>query len=170
MNVFNKYESIGIILSTALMVLALGVYRFSDNKSQSQTATVSKASSEKTMEQRLYNSVSLEGELVKLISEDIRVGRGEEVKSGDSITVHYAGTLPDGTKFDSSHDRNQPFSFTLGEGKVIQGWEEGIVGMKVGGKRVLAIPSNLAYGNRIVGPIPANSTLVFVVELLSKEE
>ncbi len=88
-------------------------------------------------------------------------------KVGDTVEVHYVGTLTDGTKFDSSRDRNQPFSFTLGENRVIQGWEKGILGMHVGGQRKLTIPPELGYGSRAVGPIPANSTLVFEVELLA---
>ncbi len=74
--------------------------------------------------------------------------------------------MQDGTEFDSSYNRNTPFSFTVGEGRVIQGWEKGLLGMKVGGQRVLVIPSDMAYGNRQVGPIPPNSVLVFAIELL----
>jgi len=80
--------------------------------------------------------------------------------------VHYVGTLKDGTKFDSSRDRNQPFTFTIGKGQVIKGWEEGIMGMRIGGKRMLIIPSELGYGSGGAGEIPANSTLIFEVELL----
>ena len=98
--------------------------------------------------------------------QDITLGTGAEAKVGNTVSVHYSGTLLNGTKFDSSYDRNEPFSFTIGQGQVIKGWEQGISGMKVGGKRKLIIPASLAYGNRQVGPIPANSTLVFEVELL----
>jgi FKBP-type peptidyl-prolyl cis-trans isomerase len=89
--------------------------------------------------------------------------------AGKTITVNYKGTLLDGTQFDSSYDRGQPFTFTLGEGRVIQGWEQGFAGMKVGGKRRLTIPANLGYGARAIPGIPANSTLVFDVELLKVE-
>lgn len=99
--------------------------------------------------------------------EDVAVGTGAEAKSGDTVTVNYAGTLDDGTKFDSSYDRKQPFSFALGAGKVIRGWDLGVVGMKVGGKRTLVIPPELGYGPRTAGPIPPNSTLHFTVELLA---
>jgi len=98
--------------------------------------------------------------------QDLKIGTGAEAKSGNTVSVHYLGTLLNGTKFDSSYDRSEPFSFTLGQGRVIAGWEQGIPGMKVGGKRKLTIPSSLAYGTRQTGPIPANSTLVFEVELL----
>ncbi|MEK7572157.1 MAG: FKBP-type peptidyl-prolyl cis-trans isomerase [Patescibacteria group bacterium] len=98
--------------------------------------------------------------------EDSEVGTGAEVKSGDTVVIHYTGTLPDGTKFDSSLDRNEPFETQIGVGQVIKGWDEGVVGMKVGGKRKLTIPPDMGYGTQAVGPIPANSTLLFDVELL----
>ncbi len=99
--------------------------------------------------------------------QDITVGSGQEVKSGDSVTVHYLGTLENGTKFDSSYDRNTPFTTQIGVGQVIKGWDEGIVGMKVGGKRKLIIPPDLGYGQQGAGgSIPPNSTLIFEVELL----
>ncbi|HEY8020945.1 MAG TPA: FKBP-type peptidyl-prolyl cis-trans isomerase [Thermoanaerobaculia bacterium] len=98
---------------------------------------------------------------------DQKVGDGDEAKSGDTVTVHYTGWLTDGKKFDSSVDRNQPFTFRLGASQVIEGWDKGVAGMKVGGKRKLTIPPGLAYGNRAVGGvIPPNSTLIFEVELL----
>jgi peptidylprolyl isomerase len=99
--------------------------------------------------------------------QDLTVGTGQEVKSGDTVTVNYVGTLENGTKFDSSYDRNQPFTTQIGVGQVIKGWDEGIVGMKVGGKRKLIIPASLGYGSQAAGSIPPNSTLVFEVELLS---
>lgn len=101
--------------------------------------------------------------------EDLTVGTGAEAVAGKKVTVNYVGTLTDGTKFDSSYDRNQPFSFVLGSGQVIAGWDQGLAGMKVGGKRRLTIPPELGYGAQATGSIPANSTLVFEVELLGVE-
>jgi peptidylprolyl isomerase/FKBP-type peptidyl-prolyl cis-trans isomerase FkpA len=103
----------------------------------------------------------------KLIIEDVVVGNGAEAAKGQDVTVHYTGWLTNGTKFDSSKDRGDPFVFSLGRGQVIQGWDQGVQGMKVGGKRKLTIPSDLGYGTRGAGGvIPPNATLVFEVELL----
>jgi FKBP-type peptidyl-prolyl cis-trans isomerase len=102
-----------------------------------------------------------------LKSEDLTVGSGDEAKTGKTVSVHYTGTLTDGSKFDSSLDRGKPFEFQLGAGRVIKGWDQGVVGMKAGGKRKLTIPSELAYGARGFPPvIPPNATLVFEIELL----
>lgn len=103
-------------------------------------------------------------------STDVKVGKGAEATDGKKVTVHYTGTLQNGTKFDSSKDRGTPFSFTLGSGMVIAGWDQGVKGMKEGGTRKLVIPPQLAYGDRAVGGvIPPNSTLVFEIELLKVE-
>ena len=98
---------------------------------------------------------------------DVAVGKGEAAKAGDKVKVHYTGTLTNGTEFDSSRTRNQPFEFVLGQGRVIKGWDQGVAGMKVGGKRKLTIPPSLGYGARGAGgKIPPNSTLLFDVELV----
>ncbi len=101
--------------------------------------------------------------------EDLQVGTGAEATPGRSVDVHYTGWLTNGTKFDSSVDRGRPFSFPLGGGRVIKGWDQGVAGMKVGGKRKLTIPPELGYGASGAGAglIPANATLVFEVELLA---
>lgn len=112
------------------------------------------------------NNATMQQQPEGLVVEDIEVGSGEEAVAGKVITAHYTGTLEDGTVFDSSVSRGVPFSFVLGAGQVIQGWDLGIQGMKVGGKRMLTIPPELAYGDRAIGAIPAGSTLIFEVELL----
>ncbi len=103
----------------------------------------------------------------QVIIQEEKQGTGIEAKAGSTVTVQYTGTLTDGKKFDSSYDRKQPFTFKIGSGEVIKGWDQGVVGMKEGGKRKLTIPPELGYGNQANGAIPANSTLVFEIELLS---
>ena len=105
-----------------------------------------------------------------LIIEDIKIGEGQEVEKFNIVTVNYTGLLEDGTKFDSSLNPGRtPFRFTVGAGQVIQGWDQGLIGMKIGGTRKLTIPPELGYGSRDNGPIPANSTLIFEIDLLGIE-
>lgn len=112
-----------------------------------------------------------EGPQTELQIIDIKPGNGDEAMDGKKVSVHYTGTLTDGTKFDSSKDRDAPFVFTLGSGMVIAGWDTGVKGMKVGGVRKLVIPSHLGYGSRSVGTvIPPNATLLFEIELLKVED
>lgn len=107
-------------------------------------------------------------EVKELKITDVTTGTGNPVKSGDSVEVNYVGTFLNGQKFDSSYDRNKTFSFTVGAGNVIKGWDQGLVGMKVGGKRELLIPSDLAYGAAgVPGTIPPNTPLKFEIELVS---
>lgn len=178
MNIFNKFEAIGIFLSVAVMAVALSLIRFKTDilvanpslEGETQSAVVAVSGrNENEMREALVAAADPEGEIVKLVVDDVVVGGGKEAKVGDTVVVHYVATTQDGVKFDSSYDRGEPFSFTLGEGKVIQGWEKGILGMRVGGDRILVVPPSMAYGNNQVGPIPPNSTLVFAVELLSIE-
>lgn len=141
-----------LILFVFSFVLVLGAVLLVDQKL--------KVSQNKPVEQN--------SEEVKI--EDLVVGTGDEAVAGKKVTVHYTGTLTDGIKFDSSVDRGTPFTFNLGAGEVIKGWDQGVVGMKVGGKRKLTIPPSLGYGETGAGDkIPPNSTLIFEVELLKVE-
>lgn len=154
----NKYlVAFGIVIFISLLAV---IFLPRSKKQQLQSASPSVTiTPESTM--------AMEEEL-KI--EDIKVGDGAEAVSGKKVTVNYSGTLVDGTKFDSSYDRGEPFSFNLGAGEVIKGWDMGVSGMKVGGKRKLTIPSSLAYGETGAGGlIPPNATLIFEVELLGVE-
>ncbi len=106
----------------------------------------------------------------QVVVQDVSVGTGEMAVAGSNITVNYVGSFTDGKIFDSSIARGTPFTFILGAGQVIPGWDQGIVGMKVGGKRVLIVPPELGYGSADYGPIPGNSTLVFQIELLNVQK
>jgi len=112
------------------------------------------------------NQNNMENTTQGLEIEILQEAVGTEAKNGDNVSVHYTGTLTDGTKFDSSVDRGQPFEFVLGAGRVIQGWDLGVLGMKIGEKRKLTIAPELGYGSADMGTIPPNSTLIFEVELL----
>lgn len=122
----------------------------------------------------LFNNPVLDTETTMnnagFVAEDLTVGEGELAQAGDRITAHYVGRLMNGQVFDSSVDSNTPISFVLGSGQVIRGWDEGLVGMRAGGKRVLTIAPEYAYGANAIGAIPPNSTLIFEVELLDVEK
>lgn len=147
-----------LVLSMIVAAVAVGAFFSFPERVE---ATIVKDG--KAQEKDMSEMQTLESGLQIQIHEQ---GEGEFPKKGEVVSVHYTGTLTDGTKFDSSHDRNQPLQFPLGVGKVIKGWDEGIALLKPGGKATLVIPPHLGYGARAVGPIPANSTLVFEVELL----
>lgn len=162
-----------ILIGGVLVLLVLGFLFFMNSnsaKTPSETQDLSDFPSETNTGSQPSSSPTSSAAAVpasdELVIEDIKTGTGVEVKSGDTVSVHYVGTLTDGQKFDSSRDRNQPFSTQIGVGNVIAGWDQGIVGMKVGGVRKLVIPSALGYGAQAAGSIPPNSTLVFEVELL----
>ena len=118
--------------------------------------------------QVIMEELQSQGSVSELRIADILVGEGDAVASGDAVAVHYTGLLPDGTVFDSSARAGQPFAFVVGTGYVIPGWDQGLIGMKQGGKRLLVIPPHLAYGASGNGSIPPNATLVFEVELVQR--
>lgn len=147
----NEMIAVTVAVVVVLVILLVGIFN-----------TLSRGSGQDVVRAKNIEKIHGSG----LITRDVVVGSGAEAIAGLVVTAHYVGTLDDGTVFDSSVARGAPFSFTLGTGQVIRGWDLGIVGMKVGGVRELTIPSNLAYGNRAIGAIPANSTLHFTVQLL----
>ncbi len=146
------------ILLLAFLIIIFAFYLFSQKNPEEQKSN--------NMEQAAEINQS-QDEKQGLKIETLKQGYGEEAKKNDVITVHYTGRLEDGTKFDSSLDRGDPFSFTLGIGQVIKGWDLGVLGIKIGEKRQLTIPPELGYGAGGIGPIPPNATLIFEVELLS---
>lgn len=153
----KKSTTITILAIIILIILGLGVY-FSANSTKKDNQPQNQSENEQNSQNNNIKQVKIE---------TLKEGSGPEAKSGDEVVVNYTGTLENGTKFDSSLDRNEPFPFTLGQNRVIQGWEIGVLGMKVGEKRKLTIPPELGYGARAIGDIiPANSTLIFEVELL----
>ena len=177
----SKFELIGIGASILCMALALYIVRVETSflslsaAGETQVAAVANGgivvvgdgenvTNERT--EALLDAADSRGNIKKMVIDDILVGTGAEVTEGDAVVVHYIGTLQNGQEFDSSKKRGVPFEFTVGEGRVIRGWEEGLIGMKVGGQRILVIPPDMAYGDAEVGPIPPNSTLVFAIELL----
>ena len=132
------------------------------------TSTPAAKSTDIKIELPKGNRTTMSENTNSLLVEDTQIGTGRTAKAGDKVRVHYRGTLLDGTKFDASYDRNEPFEFKLGAGEVIKGWDQGVAGMKEGGKRTLTIPPTLAYGSRGAGGvIPPNATLKFDVELIS---
>ena len=147
----SKIFIIGLIIIVGFCVYFFG---FGDRATENQTNT------------QISNNSTKMAELKKEILQE---GTGEPTKAGQEITVHYTGTLENGTKFDSSLDRGTPFAFTLGAGSVIKGWDQGLLGSKVGEKLRLTIPSDLGYGSRDLGSIPPNSTLIFEIEVLKIE-
>ena len=145
---------IGLVALGVFVYFTFGLYPQSSNTA--------------TQDFQSLNRTATPANAEKVIIEDIEEGEGTEVKNGDTVLMHYTGTLENGTKFDSSYDHGgEPFETPIGVGRVIKGWDEGVVGMKVGGKRKLIIPPSLGYGAQDMGTIPPNSTLIFELELVS---
>lgn len=152
---FKKYILPIVLL---ILVIVFVLVFATGNKANNESATPTPTSEN----QNVLAHMEKQGVLIDVLKE----GTGDESKSGDTVTVDYVGTLQDGMKFDSSIDRGTPFSFKLGAGEVIEGWDIGVDGMKVGEKRKLTITPEKGYGSYAIGSIPANSTLVFEVEML----
>jgi FKBP-type peptidyl-prolyl cis-trans isomerase len=153
-----------IIFVIILIAIIVAAYFLFQNNPKSSTAAVLNSMDQNNTAQQSATSYDIQGMKVEILQR----GSGAAAKAGDAVTVNYVGTLQDGTKFDSSIDRGQPFQFTLGQNSVIQGWELGVVGMNVGEKRKLTIPPELAYGSQGAGGvIPPNATLNFEIDMLA---
>lgn len=163
----KNYKLIGV--GIIILIMALAVYLF---QTESNLAFVNQVDQEQNQQAAgvviagEQKAVEVKKELNTFMIDDVKIGGGEAVKSGDTVAVHYVGKLQDGTEFDNSKKRGEPITFTVGAGQVIAGWEEGLIGMKKGGERVLIIPPEKAYGERGIGPIPPNATLEFTLELV----
>lgn len=158
--------ALALVVVIAFFVFGFSPFRNSASSSGVPTTTNDQTSTTTTMPNDTTTTT-------QLISQDETVGTGATAATGDTVTVNYVGSFTNGTVFDASKNHQQTlngFTFTLGARQVIQGWDQGIVGMKVGGKRKLIIPASLGYGSQDYGPIPANSTLIFEVELLKVQK
>jgi FKBP-type peptidyl-prolyl cis-trans isomerase FkpA len=161
MNTFRSFSVLALALAVALLLAGCG---------SPAAPTAAPAAASKPADAPAGGPAFPVAAVTQLKMEDLKVGTGAEAVDGKKVSVQYTGWLTDGKKFDSSYDRNQPFTFTLGEGQVIKGWDQGVKGMKVGGKRRLIIPADLGYGSQGAGgAIPPGATLVFDVELQAVE-
>jgi FKBP-type peptidyl-prolyl cis-trans isomerase len=161
----NMQKKLLILAAAAVFV---GIFAFAaDAQTRRKRPPVRRPAAKKPMSTKptlSSGAVKTESGLIYLIT---RQGTGEQAKAGDTVAVHYTGTLTDGTKFDSSRDRGEPIEFPLGQGRVIKGWDEGIAKMKVGDQAILVIPPSIGYGSRGAGGvIPPDATLIFIVELV----
>ena len=161
MNTKQVAVIVGVVLFIAFAVLW---------SSQMSTKNSDQTNAPLNLNFDVQNATPKAAPITDLRIEDIKQGTGSAVAAGDTITVNYIGTLLDGSKFDSSYDRNQPFTTQIGVGNVIEGWDQGLLGMKVGGKRKLTVPPSMGYGSQPAGSIPPNSVLIFETELLNVEK
>lgn len=174
----NKYEAAGIGLSIGAMALALFLTRLdggfspasilsrSAERASQEASVVVAENGVEGVSQALEGSISSTGRVTKLVVTDVSVGVGAEVKEGDTVTVNYFAALQNGQEFDNSYKKGEAFTFKVGDSKVIDGWNKGMVGMKERGHRVIIIPADMAYGKDGYGPIPGNATVVYAIELL----
>lgn len=177
---FSRFEIASIGISVVFMALALYMLRLegSLNPNVDSVPTASQPTAgivvvpesndqQAALASAITEAADARGQLEDLIIDDVVIGTGPLVADGDTVTVHYIGTLQNGQEFDNSRSRGAPFTFTVGSDSVIEGWERGVIGMQPGGERILVIPPELGYGRAGYGPIPGNATLVFAIELIS---
>lgn len=178
---FNKFELVIGAFSVVFMALALYLIQTEaalttlDTTQPAQTigaqdpgliVVQSSENMNQARAQAYVEAADNRGNIKRMVIDDVKIGTGDAVEEGDTVAVHYVGTLQNGQEFDNSRKRGEAFEFKVGAGRVIAGWEQGVVGMQVGGQRILVIPPELAYGADGAGPIPGNATLVFSIELL----
>jgi len=175
---FSKFEIVAAGVCVGLMSMAVFLIQTRidfNNLDAPQTASVADAgvvvvgdtdNDRAAQRDAIVEATNDSGKLERMVIDDIKIGTGDEVQMGDVVSVHYAGRLQDGTEFDNSRTRGSAFEFEVGGGQVIEGWEEGLVGMQVGGERILVIPPEKGYGATGIGPIPGGATLIFSIELL----
>lgn len=175
---FSKFEIVAAGICVGLMAMAVFLVQTRTdiiNLGAPQIASVADTgivvvrdtdNNQTAQRDALLEATNNAGELERMVIDDIKIGTGDGVQEGDVVSVHYAGRLQDGTEFDNSRSRGSAFEFQVGGGQVITGWEEGLLGMKVGGERILVIPPEKGYGADGIGPIPGDATLVFSIELL----
>lgn len=162
----NITKIVPVVVTVIIVsVLSIGIFVFLNKEGGSLPTDVNGTNIDLNLEESNTNMDNVE-DFEELTITTLQEGSGEEAIIGNTVSVHYAGTLSDGTEFDSSYNRGTPFEFTLGDGMVITGWEEGVKGMKVGEIRELKIPSSMGYGDTGSGPIPGKAGLIFKVELL----
>lgn len=179
---FNKFELIGGAICIGSMAIALYLIQsenfFSSMPDAGQPAAVAAGQAgivivNQTEDQNQARAEAFlsasdnRGNITRMVIDDVKLGTGEQVQRGDTIEVHYIGKLQNGQEFDNSRKKGRTFEFKVGSEMVIKGWDEGVIGMQVGGERILVIPPEMAYGEKGIGPIPPNATLIFSVELVS---
>ena len=182
MKSFNRYETVGIVVSIAAVIGVLVASRFfplsflrnsaeSDDTETARIITIDPGATDDTsaVRQALLEGSTGNGRITTLIIQDTTIGTGRTARLGDTVTIHYIAKENDAGEFDNTYTKGTPLSFKVGADEVIEGLEQGIIGMKEGGKRILVIPSDMGYGDIAVAPLPANATLLFSVELLTIE-
>lgn len=173
-------EVVGIATSIGLIALALFFMNVKENHQKlvglqnsvdkNEAVVVSSVGNQRAALVTALTEAGASNQSVKkLVIDDIYLGTGPKVVNGDTVTVHYLGVLTNGTQFDNSRVRGEPFQFTVGDGRVIGGWEQGIIGMQVGGQRTLVIPPELGYGKAGSNIVPRGATMIFTIELLAIE-
>lgn len=176
MRLLTRYEAIGIALSIAVAVCVLALFRFlplsdglSSETHQGADVVIVEDASDATLAHAIAEASTNTGRITKLVVQDVVPGTGRTVRVGDTVTIHYIGVVQGGTEFANTHASGSPYTFTVGAGEAIEGLERGVLDLKEGGQRILVIPATMAYGSTAVGPVPADATLLFSLELLSLE-